>query len=110
MQDKPSKTTDLGGSLHRQGSGCRCVWKRANYGKHWTIPCQAADNGSWLCQRPKGHGGDHVACTPGRHNLHRWPNVADHRPGATDSWNMTEASSPGSVHLFCWAKRASYLF
>jgi len=30
-------------------------------------------------------------------------NVADHRPGASDYRFETEASSPGSVHLLCWA-------
>ena len=41
-----------------------------------TIPGNSQDNPFALrCSRPKGHKGDHVACTHSKHPFQKWPRL-----------------------------------
>ncbi|MCP4645806.1 MAG: hypothetical protein GY851_35500 [bacterium] len=71
----PNLAATDGGEAETAGDlPCGCVWSTP--GVFATGPaCEVVDraDGGWLCSRPRGHTGEHVACSPIEHDLHRWP-------------------------------------
>jgi hypothetical protein len=54
--------------------------------------CSAASR-NWICTRPNGHSGDHVACGTDEHNMFSWPQ---------------ETTKPAAPVVEPWVKQPSY--